>query len=94
MRCSAAVLPLLSRSRQGGPSACAIPGLENSKFHIEFFELIRLAHCGVAPFDHVGQCHDAVAITRADIIEMHIVGKKTGNDRRIHRVCGASLPKR
>ena len=59
-------------------------GRAGSKFHVEFFEFFGLEHRGVAPCHHVGQRHNAVAITGAIAVELHVIGQKTRDDWRVH----------
>src|SRR5438270_11623353 len=64
-----------------------------SELHLQLFQFFWLSHGSDAPLDHLRQGHYPLAITRAAVVEVDIVGEKARHDGGIHRIGHARLTK-
>ena len=59
----------------------------SSELHIEFFKLVWLCLGGLYPFDHGRMRHHPLAISVAFFIQLHVIGRETRTNWRIHGIC-------
>src|SRR5713226_8359057 len=70
---------VFSRGRSS-PAACG------SKLDVQFVDLIGFLPGGCDPLLHLWQGHNRLTIGGRYFIQLHVIGKKPGDDRRVHGI--------